>query len=157
MRWTTRKRGVSPTWTMDIDPASITWQRVMDTNEGYLRKITIGSEGNMNLLSLVFFSFSPMRIAQFLRFFAAPLHVSPPFFSSFIHLQISIFTCFPFLLPHRSILEGFDSRGAVRHHGRLWNHGHPASCRFWRLSGSRRGTIYFICEILDSFILTRCA
>ena len=27
---------------LDIDPATITWQRVMDTNDRFLRKITIG-------------------------------------------------------------------------------------------------------------------
>ena len=27
---------------LDIDPATITWQRVIDTNDRYLRKITIG-------------------------------------------------------------------------------------------------------------------
>ena len=29
MCWVTRKWGISPTWTMDIDPASITWQHFM--------------------------------------------------------------------------------------------------------------------------------
>ena len=27
---------------LDIDPATITWNRVMDTNDRYLRKITVG-------------------------------------------------------------------------------------------------------------------
>ena len=27
---------------LDIDPSTITWQRVIDTNDRYLRKITIG-------------------------------------------------------------------------------------------------------------------
>ncbi len=27
---------------LDIDPASITWRRVMDTNDRFLRQITIG-------------------------------------------------------------------------------------------------------------------
>ena len=27
---------------LDIDPATITWQRVIDTNDRYLRRITIG-------------------------------------------------------------------------------------------------------------------
>ena len=27
---------------LDIDPATITWNRVIDTNDRYLRKITIG-------------------------------------------------------------------------------------------------------------------
>ena len=27
---------------LDIDPATITWNRVLDTNDRYLRKITIG-------------------------------------------------------------------------------------------------------------------
>lgn len=27
---------------LDIDPATITWQRVVDTNDRFLRKITIG-------------------------------------------------------------------------------------------------------------------
>ena len=27
---------------LDIDPATITWQRVIDTNDRFLRKITIG-------------------------------------------------------------------------------------------------------------------
>ena len=27
---------------LDIDPSTITWQRVMDTNDRYLRKITVG-------------------------------------------------------------------------------------------------------------------
>ena len=27
---------------LDIDPESITWQRVLDTNDRFLRKITIG-------------------------------------------------------------------------------------------------------------------
>jgi formyltetrahydrofolate synthetase len=27
---------------LDIDPATITWQRVLDTNDRFLRKITVG-------------------------------------------------------------------------------------------------------------------
>lgn len=27
---------------LDIDPSTITWNRVMDTNDRYLRKITVG-------------------------------------------------------------------------------------------------------------------
>lgn len=27
---------------LDIDPETITWQRVMDTNDRFLRKITVG-------------------------------------------------------------------------------------------------------------------
>ena len=34
---------------LDIDPATITWQRVIDTNDRFLRKITIGrSDGEQS-------------------------------------------------------------------------------------------------------------
>ena len=104
----------------------------LSRDDRYLRKITIGSEGNMILLSFVF---SPMRVVRFLYLFAAPMRVSTPFFSSFIPPSNFHFHVLPLPLPHRSILEGFESR-AVRHHGRLGNHGRPASCHFRRLSVS---------------------
>ena len=35
---------------LDIDPDTITWQRVIDTNDRFLRKITIGGFCQENLL-----------------------------------------------------------------------------------------------------------
>lgn len=38
---------------LDIDPETITWQRVYDTNDRYLRKITIGQSDTEKGLSRV--------------------------------------------------------------------------------------------------------
>jgi len=36
---------------LDIDPATITWQRVIDTNDRFLRKITIGQSDGEKICS----------------------------------------------------------------------------------------------------------